>query len=650
MIRIIQWLLLTIVAFNGQAWAYDVFSSSYLYEWGFYGLYPTTSFKSSDLTPPLLNFPRWDEERCSDGYYLIAPKGKIVSDPGPAIFDARGDLVWADDSYGVVFNFQVQRYRGEDYLTFWSNPDGSAHGYGRGTYYMLDASYELFRKFEAAGEGLKGDLHEFHLTDRGTALTTVYNPIPADLSAVGGPSRGWALDCLVQEIDVDTGALLFEWSAAAHVPLNATVRAFAGEDDGTTPETAFDFFHLNSIDEDGQGNYILSARHTSTILCIDRDGTILWTLGGRGGGDFTDVSDGRATDFMYQHHVRVHAADADTTATADPTHLLLSIFDNAASERAGLPSPHAQTRGLLVRLDTRSQTASLVRAYADPAHPRRRAASQGSMQVLSDRVVLGYGWLPFITEFSASSAEVLCAVELAPWVAARWGLVNSYRAEKAGRWVGRPREGPAVHLGRGEGRVYVSWNGATEVRRWVLQGAEWEGLQLGHGGEGGEGEGGEDGFVDLDDVPKAAFETALDVTDDMPRYLRVAALDGAGNVMMHSQIIDRHVGNAGSDWVHDVLVWSVVLAVVALGVFILAVRKRGRRAVWGNSTRGYDLIARTAVVCRERVARALAVKEAGIRGGEGEGDGGVYERYPAMRWWRDWGGAKAHELEPVYQD
>ncbi len=90
------------------------------------------SFKSSELTAPLLNFPQWDRQECSDGYYLIAQKGKIVSDTGPTIFNSRGELIWADDSYGVVFNLQIQTYKGENYITFWSSPEGSSHGYGRG--------------------------------------------------------------------------------------------------------------------------------------------------------------------------------------------------------------------------------------------------------------------------------------------------------------------------------------------------------------------------------------------------------------------------------------------------------------------------------------------------------------------------------------
>ncbi|KAI1177861.1 Arylsulfotransferase-domain-containing protein [Nemania sp. FL0916] len=631
MIRILSWLLFAIVASDARAGAYQVLSSAYLYKLGFYGcdatnesVYPTTSYKSSALTPPRLNFPARDSQNCSEGgYYLIAQKGKLVSTPGPTIFDSRGELVWASQSFGVVFNLQVQTYAGEQYLTFWASPEGSIHGYGRGTYYMLDASYEIFRTLEPAGNsGLKGDLHEFHITPRGSALITIYNSVPADLSAIGGPEKGWALDCIFQEIDIETGALVFEWSAFEHVAINATVRTFAGEDDGTTPESAFDFFHINSVDVDGEGNYIISARHTSTILCISpHGGKILWTLGGKAS-DFFDASGGAASDFMYQHDVRPQGEDQRESRT-----LTLSIFDNAAAERAGELSPYSQSRGLLVRLDTTNMTVSLLRSYTDPVHTQRAASSQGSMQVLPDRVVLGYGWLPYITEFARDTGDVLCAVELAPAVTARWGLINTYRAFKVSDWVGRPAAPPDVYFDRSasEEMLFVSWNGATEVERWVLQG-------MGAGEEGGVEDGvvekgEEEGFEDVDIIDKESFETAFTITGDMPRYLRIAAVDSAGTVLAHSRVVDRETENVGADWfLRNVLVSGVIFIVV-----VIAIRRLGWRALREHLTPR-----------RNRLVRAVAAS--------GASWGRRSDLYAAITWWRDTGGAKTHELRSLYHD
>ncbi|KAJ3570585.1 hypothetical protein NPX13_g5681 [Xylaria arbuscula] len=91
MTRILQWLLtvLAVAAIDARVWAYDVFSSSLSYELGFYGLYPTANFKTSELAAPLLSFSTWDEQKCSDGYYLFALKGKLVSDTAATIFDSH---------------------------------------------------------------------------------------------------------------------------------------------------------------------------------------------------------------------------------------------------------------------------------------------------------------------------------------------------------------------------------------------------------------------------------------------------------------------------------------------------------------------------------------------------------------------------------
>ncbi|KAI1359015.1 Arylsulfotransferase-domain-containing protein [Xylaria arbuscula] len=642
MTRILQWLLtvLAVAAIDARVWAYDVFSSSLSYELGFYGLYPTANFKTSELAAPLLSFSTWDEQKCSDGYYLFALKGKLVSDTAATIFDSHGELVWADDSYGVVFNLEIQEYQGENYITFWSSPEGSNHGYGRGTYYMLDSSYQLYRKFDAIGDGLRGDLHEFHITERGTVLITAYNPVPADLTSVGGPQQGWALDSMFQEIDIATGDLVFEWSSLEHVPLDHGVRSFAGDDPGTSPETAFDYFHINSVVVDEQGNYVISGRHISAILCIDsKTGNILWTLGGVAN-DFADLSGGAATDFMYQHHARLHANNT------------LSLFDNAAAERRGQTSTQSHSRGMLMQLDTENMTVSLVREYFDRANPRT-AVSQGSMQVLEDRVVLGYGWLPFITELaldydpdSDDGSGILCAVELAPWVAARWGLVNTYRAFKAPEWVGNPAEPPAVYFEAADKEIYVSWNGATEVDRWVLQGADWadlvEAKKTKTAREAGDEreveqlkEEEEGGFVDLDIVDREAFETVFEITEDMPQYLRIAAVDKQGNVLRHSQIVNRKTGNSVGRVILDFVSWLAVALVLTAAVLFF-IGKRGRKAVLATSSRGCEMFGCAASVCWDRVRRMRST-------------GWIYNHYPG-RSWRDWVGARAHELQSMYHD
>lgn len=108
---------------------------------GSLGYYPIRTYATAeDVTSPQTNFLRWSE-RCEDGLlYMITPRGYSLSNPGPMILDARGDLVWAkhfeNHFGGQAYDLMVQRYQAEDYLTFWLGDD-RVRGHGSGFYYMV---------------------------------------------------------------------------------------------------------------------------------------------------------------------------------------------------------------------------------------------------------------------------------------------------------------------------------------------------------------------------------------------------------------------------------------------------------------------------------------------------------------------------------
>lgn len=455
----------------------------------------------------------------------------------------------------------------------------------------MDETYQIVKTIDAietSDHSLRGDLHEFHITKDDTALMSVYYPQPADLSPVGGPRDGWVLDSIFQEINIETGELIFEWRASDHVPIDKTMRSFVGSDLGDSPNTGFDYFHINSVDKDGDGNYLVSGRHTHTVVCISPEGDTLWTLGGKEN-MFKDLSNGHATDFTWQHHARWHANNT------------ISIFDNAKSTNGGRKYIGDHSRGMLIQIDTEAMTARLLHDYSDPQH-YKLSESQGSMQVMEDsgKVLVDYGFLPTFTEF-APTGEVLCDVRFGPWLVWQTGMVTTYRTFKSTKWVGRPWYAPNVYLRPSDDVLYVSWNGATEVVRWVLQGADWEGV-------------GKEAYLDLDAQAKDGFEGAFDLQDGMPRYLRVAALDGNGHVLKHSEVIDRVVGNAPASSLH-----GVMMAVgVALGILLVAMLLRKR-------------------ICstfRTRCPRGLSCL------------------VQVKRRWRDWreGGRKRYEELQMYED
>src|SRR6266542_1348901 len=122
-----------------------------------------------------------------------------------------------------------------------------------------------------------------------------YHAVPYDLSSVGGPVDGKVFDGIVQEIDVATGRVLFEWHSLDHVPLTDSYQPLP-----SSPGAPWDYFHINSINLDSDQNLLISARHTWAIYKIDRrTGDVIWRLGGKE----SDFALGPGAAFAWQHDV-----------------------------------------------------------------------------------------------------------------------------------------------------------------------------------------------------------------------------------------------------------------------------------------------------------------------------------------------------------
>jgi Arylsulfotransferase (ASST) len=157
--------------------------------------------------------------RTAPGDIFLPPQFGPVQD-GPMIVDAGGHLVWFDRLHGnaSAADFRVQTYRAQPVLTWWRG--FVTAGVGVGEDVIMDRSYRTVAVVHA-GNGLAADLHEFQLTGRGTALVTAYYPVYWDASAVHRSRREIVLDAVVQEIDIPTGLVLFQWDSLDHVPVTA---------------------------------------------------------------------------------------------------------------------------------------------------------------------------------------------------------------------------------------------------------------------------------------------------------------------------------------------------------------------------------------------------------------------------------------------
>ena len=296
---------------------------------------------------------------------------------------------------------------------------------------------------------------------------------------MGGPADATVLDGIVQEIDIETGEVLFEWHSLDHVELSEQ------------PPSYYDHLHINSIDVFDEDHIIISSRATSTVFKISRKtGEVAWRLGG----EKSDFEMGPGVPFFYQHDARSHP---DGTIT---------LFDNGSENTV------KQSRGEVIGIDEDAMKATLVREYT---HPNDLLSPlQGNVQVLPNgNVFVGWGSSPVISEFS-HEGDLLFDAEFPT-------EGETYRAFRF-PWKGYPKYAPAIAAESGQDDeviIYASWNGATEVATWqVLAGA-------------GPGK-----LKELASTPREGFETVITVKTNEP-YVGVQALDASGKALGSSRAI-----------------------------------------------------------------------------------------------------------------
>jgi hypothetical protein len=365
-----------------------------------------------DLDPPVVRI-LGRSGGVAPGRLFLAPSSGPAQH-GPLILDDTGEPIWFRSTGLPAMNFRAQTLHSEPVLTWWQALPGG--GLGRGEHVIVDATYREVARFPA-GKGRRSDLHEFLLTDRGTALVTSF-----EIRDRG--ARGMTMGGVVQEVQVPSARVLFEWRSLDHVPV----------DESYSPVGyPWDYFHVNSIDVDADGHLLVSARNTWAVYKVHRrTGAVLWRLGGKR----SDFALGAGARFAWQHDARSHEAGR-----------VLSIFDNGEK----------RSRGIILELDTKRMRASLLHEYAH--QPELHAHKLGSVQLLGNGdVLVGWGTDPHFTEFSAGGAVRLDAT------LPRGG--ESYRTLRF-PWTGTPHDGPTAAV-RGP-TVYASWNGATDVASWRIE-------------------------------------------------------------------------------------------------------------------------------------------------------------------------------------
>ena len=346
-----------------------------------------------------------------------------------------------------------------DHICFNDALPVNASGHSSGNIRFLDNTYTQITPDFGGVNGLNPpDIHELN-TPAGyhgaTMIQDTYQTVAMNLTAYDGPAAGYVLSGCIQDIDLRTRDVVFQWCSLDHIPVNQTYVNLKPPANGNvgkgTQYSPWDYFHLNSADKDANGDYLISSRHTDTLYKVagansTNPGSIIWYLGGKSN-SFTFKDD---LNFSRQHMGRWHRTEGSVT--------MVSLFDNAF-DAGSVPTSRTAiaSSGMVIAADTSSMTAVLMEQFAQP--DGLLVASEGSLQLLSNgNRFLGWGAIPSFSEFDGSGTLI--------YHARFSNLRQNYRTYKF-PWVAYPTTTPDL-VAYAESCsspvvVYLSWNGATEV-------------------------------------------------------------------------------------------------------------------------------------------------------------------------------------------
>ena len=331
------------------------------------------------------------------GDIFLAPAGGSYPG-GPEIVTTSGDVVWFHPlpAGDVATDFRTQTYLGQPVLTwFQSTGLGVAGGPAAagaqggpipvelsGIDYIYNDRYQQIAAVQA-GNGDATNFHEFLITPQNTALILADTVTTANLTSIGGPPDQQVIDGIVQEIDIPTGRVLFTWNSADHVPYA----------DSYTPRpssagTPWDWFHINAVHLDTDGNLLVSSRNTWTIFKVNRQtGQILWQLGGKHSSFTLRAAPGQVLD----HDGKIFAWQHDPNAIGGGDY---TIFDDESGAQLLKSS-----RVVTVQLDLATHVATLVKSN-NQAEGKVAQLMGNAQTTPTGDLFVGWGSLPYLSEFS----------------------------------------------------------------------------------------------------------------------------------------------------------------------------------------------------------------------------------------------------------
>lgn len=373
--------------------------------------------------------------------------------------------------------------------------DGRERGYGM----ILNEKYETFRKLPLRKDLGVFDIHEFNVRKDGkSALVTVYLSEEISLAEFGRPEEKTFLETGgFAELDINNAEILYDWRSYNQIPLQETVHYHPNSRIEGPP--GWDYVHINSVDKNDAGDYLISMRFTNTLYMVSGvDGRIMWRLAGQGNSNF-------AQDFVFskQH-------DAKFLESSGTRHVI-SLLNNASDEEF---QEEDVSSALIVEVETGTDpmTARVLRRYNRPDGTLTRL--RGNSQVLpNNNMFVCWSQGGYISEFSLEGDVLMSAQFTSP-------RFSSYRAYKF-EFTGRPTTPPdlvASVWGTDETNLvttfWVSWNGATDIAWWnfYAQASQF------------------DNPVFIGNISKIDFESMF-IASGYLDWVSVEAVDRDGNVL-----------------------------------------------------------------------------------------------------------------------
>jgi hypothetical protein len=315
------------------------------------------------------DFPRYSAEltghpQQANGYLLNLGSYSIV-------FDTDGVPVWWSTGVSAPGS-------GEPEFAEFLNPTTIAWGQHNGTFALVGLNTK--QKGSVGVGALQLDTHDLQLLPNGNYLGIERVNSTYDLSSWGLSTTTPIIDDVIVEV-TPADQVVWSWNVADHIDL-ATANA-------NWHSTVPDLIHMNSIEYDGDGGVIFSARHLDAVYRVDMaTGAISWKLGG--------TPTAQSLTVIGDHYSELFSGQHDARLSIDGS---LTVYDDGT--QAGR-APRAVRFGI----NTTNHTATEVEQMTDSQ--ATHSGCCGSAQKLSTGDwVISWGEIPFMSELNSQGVPQL---------------------------------------------------------------------------------------------------------------------------------------------------------------------------------------------------------------------------------------------------